>query len=179
MLPKNVKLTDLHARCSKAGIPASPSDLNAAAHFVSFAMASYGALYYVYVNPRPVRFAELCCYCCCPGQVGLPFGDIRLPHPFSSVQLSKDASSSFICNVAGIPREDLLYVNNTNKFNEQAPYFIALDHMTKSIVISIRGTLRSAPNSYCINLCTCEVSAHTGCKAHTLIRTSSAANACA
>jgi sn1-specific diacylglycerol lipase len=134
-----MELRDLHTRCCKAGIPASAIDTGCAAHFVPFAMASYGALYYVYVNPKPSRFAELCCYCCCPERHRcFPFGNRDVPRPLSSALLSK----AFICDVADIHDKDLLYVNNTNKFNEQAPYFVALDHQTKSIVISIRGTLR-------------------------------------
>lgn len=55
-----------------------------------------------------------------------------------------DMNQTAICDIAGVAREDLVYVSNSNKFNETVPYFIALDKGSKVIVVSIRGTLRCA-----------------------------------
>lgn len=148
--------TELHQRYCKVGTPASADDMEAASRYAPYAMASYGALYYVYINPRPGRLAELCCSGCCPlflGRWGYS-GPDGGPQPGSPRRLVDSKSSAVlnkaaICTIAGMERENLCYVNSENRFNEQAPYFVALDSASKSIIVSIRGTLRRAAPSSC------------------------------
>lgn len=143
---------DLHRRYCKPGTPASAADMDAASRFAPYAMASYGALYYVYIHPRPERLAELCCSGCCPlllGRWGYSGPDggpmVESPRRFVLSKSSAVLNKTAICEIANVARKDLCYVNSENRFNEQAPYFVALDRASKTIVVSIRGTLRRVP----------------------------------
>ena len=117
-------------------------------------MAAYGALYYVYVNPKPHRLFELCCGRFCPllcgvwpwsGQKdedGSPRAPRRKPTAGELANPAGVMNKDAICDVAGIGREKLRHVHSMSRFNESVPYFIAVDEASKAVVISIRGTLR-------------------------------------
>jgi hypothetical protein len=52
LAPRIVPAGAVHALYCKAGAPVQAADMRAAAHYAPFAMAAYGALYYVYLDPK-------------------------------------------------------------------------------------------------------------------------------
>jgi sn1-specific diacylglycerol lipase len=122
--------------------------MTTAVQYASFAMAAYGAIYYVYLDPQPGRLAQLCCGHWCPGLCRCLWGapEQRVSSIASRRVVTSNAAAvmnkNAICDIAGITHDDLMYVSSSNEFNETVPYFIALDRGKKVVVISIRGTLR-------------------------------------
>jgi len=105
-------------------------------HFYQFASAAYG--YWWYVIQSPIGH---CCSMgsylnCCPR-----FGRCR-----DRTELIVEGDGIFHPNLAairamlGITEEDILMFDNRNRI-EEVPFFFVADRQTKSLVISIRGTL--------------------------------------
>lgn len=133
----------------KPGRPVTVGDLSTAAEFAPYAMAAYGTLYFVYASRnRTTACCRLCFRACrsC-GQAGMGGKasvfeqTIRLPDFVPTKVMTKAA----VCEIAKIHERDLKHVESTNTFNKQAPYFIALNRESRTVVVSIRGTLRCAP----------------------------------
>lgn len=150
LAPARVPPGAVHALYCKSGSPVSLTDMRAARHFAAFAMAAYGTLYYVYLDPKPHKLVEMCCGRLCPLWCGeWPWGhglaaEDAAARPRKHFKLQNPAevmSHAAICDVAGITRGDLRHVHSTNRFNESVPYFVALDRASDTVVISIRGTL--------------------------------------
>ncbi|XP_064082451.1 diacylglycerol lipase-alpha-like [Macrobrachium nipponense] len=103
-------------------------------HYMRFALAIYGWPMYV-VASSTLEACKLCpllrCWGCCVSREGLP-------------EVVEDNCCG--CNVAAFkniaPKDglDLVYVTYHVDVGE-TPFFVALDHKRRSIVISIRGTL--------------------------------------
>lgn len=74
------------------------------------------------------------------GRVSVFEQDIQLPDFDPTKVMTKAA----VCEIASIEERDLKHVESVNTFNKQAPYFIALHRQSRTIVVSIRGTLRCA-----------------------------------
>lgn len=157
LAPSGIPQSEVHKLYCKPGTPVSIADMRAARRYAPFAMAAYGALYYVYVNPKPHRLFELCCGRFCPLLCGVwPWSGAtnddesprRRPRQLTAADLANPAgvmNKDAICHVAGIAHDKLRHVHSMSRFNESVPYFIAVDEASKAIVISIRGTLRYSP----------------------------------
>ena len=152
-VPRGVPASAVHTLYCRPGTPVAIEDVRAARRYAPFAMAAYGALYYVYLDPKPNRLCELCFARICPlwcgrwpwGTGGLSTEEDDATRKAHKQRLSNPAAvmnSDAICDVAGIARSDLKHVHSTNRFNESVPYYVALDRGSKAVVISIRGTLR-------------------------------------
>ena len=151
-------VTELTRRYCKPGRPASTAELRGATDVAPFAMAAYGALFYVYVNPQPSALARFCyralCTCCGSGRgsaterhaaaapAAAEASSTALGFPLDPTRVVTRAAVSAIANV---PVADVKHISSTNAFNLQAPYFIALHRHTRSVVVSVRGTFRCAP----------------------------------
>jgi sn1-specific diacylglycerol lipase len=104
-------------------------------HFMSYAGASYGYTWFHMrvASCRPCRLYKhiRCCACClCFHEQGFI-----------------EADNCFSCNTAALRTtlphlddESIVHISFKNKLME-VPYFVAVDHTYKKIVISIRGTL--------------------------------------
>lgn len=132
----------------KPGRHVAFGDLSTVAGFAPYAMAAYGTLYYVYASRnRTGACCQLCCRVCCScgqadmgNKVSLFEQDIQLP----AFDPTKVMTKAAVCEIANIDERDLKHVESTNTFNKQAPYFIALNRGSRTVVVSIRGTLRCA-----------------------------------
>lgn len=100
-------------------------------HYYKYSMASNG--WPILVNSDLTCWlCRLCCAgrcCACMGKVDHIRGDNCCM-----------CNTTAIRAIAGADEEDLLYVSFKNKIF-QSPFFVALDHSHKSVVIAIRGTL--------------------------------------
>ncbi|XP_035694884.1 diacylglycerol lipase-beta-like [Branchiostoma floridae] len=110
-------------------------DLGLVAHYMKFAMAAYGWPLYVYTNPLTSLCqlsTECSCCSCTSGQV-----------EGGALIMSDNCCR---CHLAGILRHtglmatDVVYATFHNKVYE-IPFFVALDHDRRSVVVAVRGTL--------------------------------------
>jgi sn1-specific diacylglycerol lipase len=111
--------------------------LQNAAHFMKFAFASYGWMLYVWAHPGK-GMAKLCCGRGCgfwehvfKGKDGIPLDVRRAPY------LNREA----ILQASGLREKDLLFVRYENQIPHVLPYYIAIDHEKKCLVIAIRGSM--------------------------------------
>uniref|UniRef100_A0A8C4QS33 sn-1-specific diacylglycerol lipase n=1 Tax=Eptatretus burgeri TaxID=7764 RepID=A0A8C4QS33_EPTBU len=102
--------------------------LQQAAHFMRFAAGAYGWPLYIFSHP----ICGIChlCPCCC---FGTPVSE---PIPGSTPACHKRA----IIQSTGLQEQDLVYISCHNKVFE-VPFYVALDHKSKSVVVAVRGTL--------------------------------------
>lgn len=107
------------------------------AYYMKYAFAAYGWMLYAWAYPG-TGMAQLCCgNSCdmfievCKGTSGPPLQLNRAPY------LNKEA----ILEAAQLRREDLLHVVLEGQGKDILPYFIALDHDKKKLIISIRGSM--------------------------------------
>ncbi|XP_054851425.1 diacylglycerol lipase-beta isoform X1 [Eublepharis macularius] len=104
-------------------------EIENAAHYMKFAVATYGWPYYIMTNP----FTALCKLkgdCCrnSPVEADIVGGD-RLNMNFGS-----------ILKITGLQYRDFIHISFHNKIFE-IPFFVALDHKKEAIVVAVRGTL--------------------------------------
>ncbi|KAM8961006.1 diacylglycerol lipase-beta isoform 2-T2 [Pelodytes ibericus] len=104
-------------------------ELEKAAHYMQFAAAAYGWPLYLYSN----LFTGLCKLCgeCCQrrrADYDIVGGDHLNCH-FAS-----------ILQTTGLQYRDFIHISFHNKIYE-IPFFVALDHKTEAILVSVRGTL--------------------------------------
>ncbi|CAL4085355.1 unnamed protein product [Meganyctiphanes norvegica] len=116
-------------------LPSHPEWMNVsnAYHYMKFAFGSYGWSWFVYGRfcsaLRMLRPYLQCCAC------------FRARQPFDA---PKD--NCCLCNTAALKAitnltdDNLTYVTFHNKIFE-VPFFVAIDHETKNVIIAIRGTL--------------------------------------
>lgn len=115
-------------------------NINTAAYFIKYAVATYSWPYYIYMNNLR-GFRELCCSRCC------------LSEPLVNGIDSEELSSGFILGdtksqrnwrafkfLSKIKDTDLIYANFKNDLFF-VPFCILVDHFKKTIVVTIRGTL--------------------------------------
>ncbi|XP_048448588.1 diacylglycerol lipase-alpha, partial [Rhincodon typus] len=109
-------------------------------YYMHFALAAYGWPLYLMRNPT----CGLCklassCSCCC----------FCLPRPRYAPSVTVEEDNCCNCNVIAIKRHfldenfclvDIVYTSCHDAVFE-TPFFVAVDHMKKKVVISIRGTL--------------------------------------
>ncbi|GCC33034.1 hypothetical protein chiPu_0011500 [Chiloscyllium punctatum] len=109
-------------------------------YYMHFALAAYGWPLYLMRNPA----CGLCklassCSCCC----------FCLPRPRYAPSVTVEEDNCCNCNVIAIKRHfldenfclvDIVYTSCHDAVFE-TPFFVAVDHMKKKVVISIRGTL--------------------------------------
>eukprot|EP01135_Chromosphaera_perkinsii_P000861 Nk52_evm24s152 gene=Nk52_evmTU24s152 len=101
------------------------------AHFVKYAIGAYGWMLFARMHflTSPCRFRLCGCTCCS-----------------DPVNARNNGDNCFNCNYAamklqtGLDDDDIIFTNFENEIFK-SPYYIAFDHETKSVVISIRGTL--------------------------------------
>ncbi len=112
-------------------------DKETVAHYMAYAGAAYGYTWFLMRNTRLNLFKMYphlrcsCCCCLCPADEGLVV----------------EADNCCSCNTAALramlPHLDgdsLVHVSFRNKMAE-VPFFVAVDHGRRKIVVSIRGTL--------------------------------------
>lgn len=107
------------------------------AYYMKYAFAAYGWMLYAWAYPG-TGMIQLCCgrSCsmvleACKGKSGPPLQLKRAPY------LNKEA----ILEASHLEREDLLHVVLEGQGRDVLPYFIALDHERKKMIISIRGSM--------------------------------------
>nr|XP_032833531.1 sn1-specific diacylglycerol lipase beta isoform X2 [Petromyzon marinus] len=108
-------------------------ELSLAAHYMRFAAASYGWPLFVYSHP----FSGLChlcpaCSCCCCRRQGSGFALIGGEPPPCHVRAMRRTTD--------LQDRDFIFVSYHNRVYE-VPFYVALDHATGSIVVSVRGTM--------------------------------------
>lgn len=108
-------------------------ELPLAAHYMRFAAASYGWPLFVYSHP----FSGLChlcpaCSCCCCPRQGSGFALIGGEPPPCHVRAMRRTTD--------LQDRDFIFVSYHNRVYE-VPFYVALDHATGSIVVSVRGTM--------------------------------------
>jgi sn1-specific diacylglycerol lipase len=140
--------------------------VNEAAYYIRYAIATYSWPYYVYMhNVRGIKdifchsesYSSCCCCCCSSGfkssaqaadianresiSVGQQMGN---QIPVSNLTVHGDTTSmryfrafKFLSKINDC---DLIYANFQNELF-MVPFCIVVDHMKKTIVITIRGTL--------------------------------------
>ncbi|XP_069762799.1 diacylglycerol lipase-beta [Narcine bancroftii] len=134
-------------------------ELENAAHYMKFAAAVYGWPLYIFSHP----FTGLCklnrdCWCC-RHQV------------FEHDLVGRDCLNcnfSSMLQTTGLQYQDFIHVSLHNKIYE-IPFFVALDHKKKAVVVAVRGTLslEDALTDMCVNCEALDVSGLTGeCLAH-------------
>lgn len=111
--------------------PKSWMTLTHASAFMKYALASYGWPFFVYDNQVSGPFKLLCnCKCClCLRHTDDIFGDNCC-----------GCNTAAILQQTHIRREDIYYANFNNRLYE-TPFYIIFDHETKSVVLSVRGSL--------------------------------------
>ncbi|XP_063286431.1 diacylglycerol lipase-beta [Pelobates fuscus] len=104
-------------------------ELEKAAHYMQFAAAAYGWPLYIFSNPLS-GLCKLCGECCThrTAQYDLVGGD-HLNFHFAS-----------ILKTTGLQYRDFIHISFHNRIYE-IPFFVALDHKTEAILVSVRGTL--------------------------------------
>ncbi|KAM4632018.1 diacylglycerol lipase-beta [Discoglossus pictus] len=104
-------------------------ELEKAAHYMQFAAAAYGWPLFIYSNPL-CGLCNICGECCQsrPAEHEIVGGDHLNCH-FGS-----------ILQTTGLQYRDFIHISFHNKIYE-IPFFVALDHKTESILVSVRGTL--------------------------------------
>eukprot|EP00892_Ulva_mutabilis_P011439 jgi/Ulvmu1/8668/UM047_0006.1 len=153
----------LAAQYCKQGRPATGDDLRLVTDIAPFAMAAYGTLFYVYVNPQPTALANFCCHAVClccgrgrgrsssGGAAAIPPGSpaaaaaavvaAERRGPFGmELDPTRVMTKAAVSAIAGVPARDVKHLSSTNSFNMQAPYFLALHRASRSVVVSVRGT---------------------------------------
>jgi len=114
--------------------PVEPKVLRRAIELLPLARASYGLM----CKPWKATQAAKCYhramdpFCCCMQAVG--------PKKMASSYFKK-RNMETILRIAGMEREDLLYVSYSSSTFGKLPYLIMLHRASKSICISIRGTV--------------------------------------
>ncbi|XP_055874911.1 diacylglycerol lipase-beta-like isoform X2 [Biomphalaria glabrata] len=124
------------------------------AHYMKYAMGSYGWPFYMYEH----FFTGLCglCFHCSRGNVYRNdllefFRTMKFFSPFrccSCLRKSNNVFKDNICQcnsaaikkLSGLKQNDLVYVTFKNQF-KQVPFYVALDREKNTVVVSIRGTL--------------------------------------
>ncbi|KAK9802679.1 hypothetical protein WJX73_004994 [Symbiochloris irregularis] len=106
---------------------------------------SYGYMLFIWSKPR-----QGCMNLCCGRWCGLWTGPLkRYAEAFAAQRIIPDLAITnhmnheAILQMSGLKERDLAFVRFQGEANDQhcLPYFLALDHETKSIVLAIRGTL--------------------------------------
>ena len=101
-----------------------------------------GALFRLLLHPRLDVGRMLCCCCCCCCSccvwgVHLPLLPL-LPYPPTSPPLPHPLPTHKH-TLSGLQDEDLLFVRYESEVPNVLPYFIALDHSRRAVVLAIRG----------------------------------------
>ncbi|XP_053327193.1 diacylglycerol lipase-beta [Spea bombifrons] len=104
-------------------------ELEKAAHYMKFAVAAYGWPFYIYGNPI-TGLCKLCGESCQHRRAEYEIvGGDHLNFHFGS-----------ILQTTGLQYRDFIHISFHNKIYE-IPFFVALDHKTEAILVSVRGTL--------------------------------------
>ncbi|XP_033123784.1 sn1-specific diacylglycerol lipase beta-like [Anneissia japonica] len=106
-------------------------EVRKASHFIFYALGCYGWMFYVYDNLL-CGLCKLskncrCCMCCRSDRV-------------SQYDNCCDCNTSAVKQLTKLNDDDIVHMSYKNKIYE-VPFFVALDHHEKAVVISIRGTL--------------------------------------
>ncbi|XP_078728846.1 diacylglycerol lipase-beta-like isoform X1 [Lampetra fluviatilis] len=110
-------------------------ELDSAAHYAKFAWAAYGWPMYVLQNPLSglsVFFEN--CSCRRGGQQSAEYSLV------GGGDGGDGRHVATVLRVTGLCRNDLIHVSFHNAVY-QIPFFVALDHDTQAVVVSVRGTL--------------------------------------
>ncbi|CAL8465267.1 g4802 [Coccomyxa elongata] len=124
----------------------SDADIEEAAYFSKYAFAAYGYMLYIWSKPQFRGWCELCCGrgCgCCIGPIRRYQEAFSAGRWMPTLAVSNYMNHEAILQITNIKEEDIVFVRFDTEVIAQSclPYFIALDHKTKSVVIGIRGTL--------------------------------------
>ncbi|XP_071960319.1 diacylglycerol lipase-beta-like [Antedon mediterranea] len=100
-------------------------------HYIFYALGCYGWMYYMYDNMscglcNLCRHCQ-CCMCCRSGRV-------------AQHDNCCNCNTSAVKQLTNLKDKDIVYMSYRNKIYE-VPFFVALDHNEKAVVVSIRGTL--------------------------------------
>ncbi|XP_015776968.1 PREDICTED: sn1-specific diacylglycerol lipase beta-like [Acropora digitifera] len=101
-------------------------------YFIKFALGSYGWPLYVYMNPcsGPWNLCGLisCCACCNPPPQHI--------HKDNCCQ----SNSTGLKLQTQLGDDDLIYCSYQDKIYE-VPFYVAVDHLKRAVVVSIRGSM--------------------------------------
>ena len=116
--------------------PVEPQAIQEASHFMKFAFAAYGWMLFVWSHPKK-DIREYCCGRACTLWCEI----IKKKNGPLQVLKAKHLNRAAILRAAGLSQDDLLFVRHEDEVKNVLPYYIALDHEKKSVVIAIRGSL--------------------------------------
>ncbi|XP_033123778.1 sn1-specific diacylglycerol lipase beta-like [Anneissia japonica] len=133
---KRLRLQGLMPQSSRTDFPEfnSPSTpeiniLPTAVHFLQYALSSYGFLFYLF-DHLSFGICKLClhkdCICCCCGN--------------QEDEGCTGYNTAVIKEMNNLRNDQIIYITHQNKIYE-IPFFVAVDHDYKAVVISLRGTL--------------------------------------
>lgn len=106
-----------------------------------YALASYGAFFYLASGKRPVDIFRRCCDLfikAAPRYLhSRPSNAIRSPQRASSFRerLDEEAASRY-----GIKKENIIYRSREDVTAGHLPYFVTLDYEDEAVVVAVRGT---------------------------------------
>ena len=112
--------------------------INEASYYIKYATACYSWPYYVYINPctGPCKFfcskGKKSCFCCCCLRKTKYANALNDNICSCYYDAFKELSKTNDC--------DILHANFRNELFH-APFFVIHDHLKKSVVIAVRGTL--------------------------------------
>jgi sn1-specific diacylglycerol lipase len=159
-LPQLPREFHRHTTCRKTNISQIPAwmNINAASHFIRYALATYSWPYYLYLHNMG-GFCDVCCFggdlrdnesgrccfCCCDGrktnviedqpEIGFPAGNFILVGDTKSRRNLRAFKYLAQCEEC-----DIIYANFTNEAF-LSPFCVVVDHFKKTVIITIRGTL--------------------------------------
>jgi len=124
--------------------PGLDAVVSTATHFSNFALAPYGWPLYVWANPR-CGVCDLCCGCGMRHPGRRRQACWRRCYPLGGPHGPVDAADvAALVRFANLDEDDILHMSFQNSVLGALPYFIARDSRTRSIVLSVRGTLSVA-----------------------------------
>ena len=145
MCPEDGDNGDDHVDGANASAEVAPApewdDPAMVKHFMEYAGAAYGYTWFLMrdttanlwrMYPHMRCFASCCCCCACcdPEEPGLIEND----------NCMRCNTAALKAMLPGLLHEDIVHISFKNRMME-VPYFVAIDHRYKKIVVSIRGTL--------------------------------------
>ncbi|CAG0915281.1 unnamed protein product [Notodromas monacha] len=110
--------------------PESWMTVKLAAHYFKYAWGAYGWFYFLYLGffKRMWMLRKtMKCFGCCR-------------RPYYKEDNCCQCYVAALKLITGLEQDDILYLSMTNNLFE-TPFYVALDHESKSIVVTIRGTL--------------------------------------
>jgi sn1-specific diacylglycerol lipase len=105
-------------------------------YYMRYAFAAYGWMLFVWANPYDGAL-KLCCGRSCNMFADCVRGKDGLPDLRQAKYLNREA----ILKTSRLDPGDLLFVQLEGSGKDVLPYFIALDHAKKKLIVSIRGSM--------------------------------------